>query len=145
MIGRSGGNSVVDITAITALLCCGNCAQGKSDKHRIYTCGIEGIDHLLQFRPEPASFASFQLCPIERPSLALGGTPPHDAGRNIALFSRGIQSHTHIHPVSDLHLKVAGKQRRGQASMSITVLGRVANALKVQPTELVKRARAQSG
>lgn len=58
-------------------------------------------------RAAPASFASFQLHPIERPSLVLGGTPPHDEARNIASFLRGIQSHRHIHPVSDLHLKAA--------------------------------------
>ncbi|MGO9770722.1 MAG: helix-turn-helix domain-containing protein [Roseiarcus sp.] len=44
-----------------------------------------------------------------------------------------------------LSVRYVGQIERGQASMSITVLGRVANALKVEPTELVKRARAQSG
>jgi transcriptional regulator with XRE-family HTH domain len=43
-----------------------------------------------------------------------------------------------------LSVRYVGQIERGQASMSITVLGRIASALKVEPTELVKRARAQS-
>lgn len=44
-----------------------------------------------------------------------------------------------------LSVRYVGQAERGQASMSVTVLGRIATALRVEPAELVKRARAQSG
>ena len=40
-----------------------------------------------------------------------------------------------------LSVRYVGQVERGQASMSVTVLGRFADALKVEPAELVKRAR----
>jgi transcriptional regulator with XRE-family HTH domain len=44
-----------------------------------------------------------------------------------------------------LSARYVGQIERAQASMTITVLGRIANALKVDAGELVKRTRDKSG
>ena len=44
-----------------------------------------------------------------------------------------------------LSARYVGQIERAQASMSVTVLGRLANALKVDAGELVKRTRDKSG
>jgi transcriptional regulator with XRE-family HTH domain len=43
-----------------------------------------------------------------------------------------------------LSTRYVGRVERAQASMSITVLGRLADALKVEATDLVKRTRVTS-
>ena len=42
-----------------------------------------------------------------------------------------------------LSARYIGQIERSQASMTITVLGRIANALKVEAAELVKRSRGK--
>jgi len=43
-----------------------------------------------------------------------------------------------------LSARYVGQCERGQASMSITVLGRFAEALMVEPTELLRRGRGRN-
>jgi transcriptional regulator with XRE-family HTH domain len=42
-----------------------------------------------------------------------------------------------------LSARYVGQVERGQASMSVTVLGRFADALDAEPAELVKRSRSR--